>query len=367
MKKILSMLFVMIMTFSMGDVVFAANTIQNNTNPSFTVTYKLAEEIKSGENYPEGIVAPEQKFTYSFTPEKVEENKEITKEKMPEIPPVTVEFQGDDLPVANNPSKEKQGTIDITSINWPGVGVYYYKVVQRVDQEKPGVAYASEAAKEHTLKVTVYNDPNNSTSYAAFVTLTENLNANDGQGNTANKSNGFTNTYSANNLSVKKEVTGNMGDKDKEFEVDVTFKILENSETMASTISYGGENIAPSDWTERSVTKVIKLKHDDTVTFQNIPKGVEYTVKEHDYTTEDTGKYDTATYKIGEAATENGGKAIPTGKIGNSSTSVTITNNKGVPVDTGINMDNLPYILMLAFVIVSLSVLLVRRYVVRGY
>ena len=40
---------------------------------------------------------------------------------------------------------------------------------------------------------------------------------------------------------------------------------------------------------------------------------------------------------------------------------VQITNNKGIPVDTGISLDNAPYLLLLALALVGGVLLLLRR------
>lgn len=370
MKKFLSMLLVLVLTLSMGTVAFAA-TDKDNQNPTFTVIYKLDDAIKSGtpEAYPAGITAPDQTFTYSFTAEKVEQNSAVTVQSMPTISNVTVSFTGDGVPTTDNSEKTGTGTIDLSKVVWPGVGVYYYKVTQSVTNEALGVTY-SEA--DHTLKVTVYQDTAESRPYVAFVTLTSNLGIDtNNDGTTDNKTNGFINTYAANNLAVSKEVTGNMGDRDKEFSVDVTFTA---ANTMSSSITYtdgsATTTIAPNDagWTDntgdpapntKSITKTITLKHGETVTFQNLPVGVTYIVKERDYTG-NNGGYDAATYGINEAAAAanvNGASS----NMDKDGESVKIINNKGMNVDMGIGLDSLPYILLLAVVVVGLAVFFVKK------
>lgn len=369
MKKLMSLLLVLVLALSMGTVAFAA-TEKDNQNPTFTVTYQLDEEIKSGEPlaFPEGIVAPKQTFTYTITARDVKETTTVTQAQMPQIASVTAAFTADDkLPTSNASTQTETVTINLTDIQWPGVGVYYYDVAQSVNNEALGVNYSNAA---HTLKVTVYQDANQR-PYVAFVTLNANLNSVGENGVTTDKSNGFTNTYTANNLSVKKEVTGNMGDQDKVFNVDVTFTA---ANTLSSAITYTDDNssatIAHDDenWATnpgagtKSITKTITLKHDETVTFQNLPAGVTYTVKEKDYTTEEGGNYDAAKYTkdntVANAIVKPDGE---TDTMQKTAQNVLVVNNKGINVDTGVLLDSLPYILMLAFAVIGLAVFFVKR------
>ena len=176
----------------------------------------------------------------------------------------------------------------------------------------------------------------------------------DNNGQTDTKTGGFTNEYSAGSLAVKKEVTGNLGDTTKEFEVTVTFT-KPTGKTISSTIRYTdgtAKTIAPSDWTNGTAEVVIYLKHDETVTFTNIPYGVTYTVEEGDYTAEADGGYDAATYVFSDETNK---------KIDTASDTVTITNNKSVGVDTGITLDSLPFVLILAVCAGAVVLFVVKR------
>ena len=142
-------------------------------------------------------------------------------------------------------------------------------------------------------------------------------------------------------------VTGNLGDRDKEFNVTVTFTAPAGKE-MKSVISYTdgtAKTIETSAWTEKDGSKqaevTIALKHDETVTFTNIPYDVTYTVTEADYTSEG---YDEENIVYSDDANK---------KIDSATDTVTITNNKGTTVDTGVVLDSLPYILLIAVAVVG--------------
>ena len=159
-------------------------------------------------------------------------------------------------------------------------------------------------------------------------------------------------------LSVKKLVTGNLGDRDKEFNVKVTFTAPTDKE-VESVISYTdgtAQTIATSAWKEKNGSKqaevTITLKHDETVTFTNIPYGVTYKVEETSY--QDDGY--TTTYSGNENGTIN---AV--------TDTVTITNTKNSTVDTGIVLDSLPYVLLIAVAVVGVVIFTARKRSHREY
>ena len=124
----------------------------------------------------------------------------------------------------------------------------------------------------------------------------------------------------------------------------VTFTAPEGK-TVNSIISYldGAESksILPTVWTEGIATAEITLKHGETVTFNNIPYGVEYDVAENDYTVEG---YDEVALSVKDSSGEDG-------VIDSAQETVTATNNKGTEtIDTGITLDSMPYVLVLACV-----------------
>ena len=124
---------------------------------------------------------------------------------------------------------------------------------------------------------------------------------------------------------------------------------------MASDISYTAGNventIKASDWNGNTVTRKIQLKHDQTITFTNLPFGVEYVVTEADYTG-NNGGYDAPKYDY-----KNSDK-----KISVADQSVTIINNKNNDnIDMGVNLTTLPYILVFAGVIVIAGAAFITR------
>lgn len=248
---------------------------------------------------------------------------------------------------AGSADKAKKITVNLPT--YGSVGIYTYKITEKA-QGTAGVTYWGN---DIILKVTVIEQ---SGKIRVAAVHTEDAKA-DGtydtsKGGTSTKNDTFPNTYSAGSLAVTKNVTGNLGDKDKKFEVTVTFKAPEGK-TVKEAIKYseGGKDktIATSAWKNSEAEVKINLADSDTVTFMNIPYDVTYTVVEKDYTTSDG--YDTADYNFSDNSK----------KIDSATDTVTITNNKGGTVDTGVILDNAPYILMLAVVAGGAMTLVIKK------
>ena len=155
----------------------------------------------------------------------------------------------------------------------------------------------------------------------------------------ADKSDTFENTYSAGTLTVKKTVTGNLGDKKKEFDFTVTFAAPEGKNwTPAIGASEGATMVE-----DNPMSYTFKLKHDAMATFGNLPAGVTYTVTEtpvDGYTTNNIEQKGTIVAGLNE---------------------VTFINEKSGTIDTGVTTENLPYVLLIGFVVLAGAALLIKR------
>lgn len=331
MKKFLSIIFALMLVMSMGTLVFAA---KQNQDASFNKTYTITNE---------GTTSPKETFTFTFTADRVtDSNANLTKGDMPKIPDSTVTFEEGD---ATSDGLEKPVNVALDGVKWPGVGVYYY-MVNETSGNTAGVLYDNTEAY---LKVTVAYDEGTNTYYTAFVTL--NLADENGDGKTDSKVAGFKNVYEAGTLKITKAVSGNLGDQNAYFAVDVTLTGETGKDYLDAYEVTGGsseENPATIAINEKTT---FYLKHGETITIANLPYGVTYEVVEQDYTTADKGGYDEARYAFDDEQK----------KIDTSEDTVTITNNKSVGVDTGVFMDSLPYILLLVVACAGLVVFFARR------
>ena len=315
------------------------------------------------------------------------------------------------------------------------VGDYWYKVEEQLGTTT-GVLYGTNSTltSGSTTDVTAANGNHNRTYYI-HVQVTETSNAagtsalvknvtmhktapddsltnaqyNDQKNTNAyytpdNKVNAIENRYYAGELVIKKEVTGNAGDKDQYFEVTVVFTKPEgtvvnsdipftavaksdNDYTSTNFVIKGQNSMADMtgktviNWTGtdpatagRTATCTFYVKDDTTVTFSNIPYGINYTIQEtkpendtykHQFTF--TSGDGTAKFDSQDLTTDQGTTALTddftdkaAGSITDQNDTVTITNNKVSTIDVGVITSNAPYAAMLVFA--GLAVLLyVRR------
>lgn len=292
--------------------------------------------------------APAETFTFTVTPGAKVNGAEKTVEKSEATTIPTMAANSNEKTVAFTALTEDGTgtfTVDVANLNIKKPGMYYYTVTE-TPSYTAGVDYA---AKSMIMVITAgYADDGEDSSLSYWAALHDSTNYND-------KNSKFENTYTAGSLKVTKKVTGSLGDKDKKFNVDVTFT-APAGKTVKSTITYvnnGAESIAPDAWKLNTTTNqyeakvTVELAHKGSVQFNNIPKDVTYIVEEQDYSREEY----TATYE--------GDKS---GTIANDVKSTTITNNKGDDnIDTGVILDNAPYILMLAVVAAGAMTLVIKK------
>ena len=326
MKKLLSLALALVMVLTLS-VAVAAQEHSDMETVTISVTYNATNS---------GTVSPAETFAFTIAKTSVTDAADgVTTGNMP-VPAVrNVEFAEGDAGNAGSMTKD----VTITLPEYTSVGVYTYTITP-TPRTTAGVTYWARPIK---LVVTVIQDANNRLRVAAVHTE----NGYNGTAEDGTKSDDISYTYSAGSLAVKKLVTGNLGDRDKEFNVTVTFTAPADKE-VKSVISYTdgtAQTIATSAWKEKDGSKqaevTIALKHNETVTFTNIPYDVTYTVTEADYTSEG---YDEENIVYSDDANK---------KIDSATDTVTITNNKGTGVDTGVVLDSLPYVLLIAVAVVG--------------
>lgn len=328
MKKFFTIVLALILVLSVcATTAFAAT---DGTTDMSSITFTKNYEATNA-----NTTSPAETFAFTISNESVTHAASgVTTANMPTPTVGNVSYTAGE---AGSASKSKNITITLPEYN--SVGIYSYTIKETAGTTA-GVTYFGS---DITLVVTVQQGADGRFRVAAVHTETSG----------AAKSDNFPNTYSAGSLSVSKKVTGNMGDRDKEFTATVTFtKPADKTVREAITYVDGTETktIATTAWDiNGKATATITLKHGETVTFKNIPYEVTYTVTETDYTNEG---YDAAVYEYSDNTNK---------KIDSASDTVKITNNKGTTVDTGISLDSLPYIVLLAVAAVGLVVFFVKK------
>ena len=328
-KKLFAGVVAVAMMATMAAPVFATTAPPNGGMSEITITknYKLTNP---------GTVSPEEEFHFTIVPDDVTDAADyVTKENMP-VPEIgTVKFYKGEAGRAGDMSKKV--TITLPD-NYRSVGVYSY-IIKETAGNTAGVNYYGN---DIVLKVTVI-EQDGKIRVAAVHTEEPGENGYDPKG----KKDDFDNTYSAGDLNVTKTVDGNLGDKRKNFDFSVVFK-KEAGKDFNSTVTASVAGLEKDDfaivWDDKGEFKYdFALADGQTASFKNLPYGVTYTVTEaaySDYTTTKTGD---------------------TGSISAAEQTAAFTNTKDGEVDTGVILDNAPYMLMLAVVAGGAMMLVIKK------
>lgn len=250
------------------------------------------------------------------------------------------------------------GSIVMNVPNYTKVGVYTYQVKEK-DGDTLGMTYDP---KTYTLQVIVGNKIENDQIVAGgekvcYVTMLD--------GTT--KQNSVKNTYNAGTLNITKTVQGNMGDRstDTKFDFVATFKVPTGKTLRSDIVLPEGYAI---NWnsTKTEGTVNFKLSHNETFSVQNLPKDIEYSVVEMNgeaalannaYITNAAGEN---TYQVSYDNFVNG--TVGTTEMTDENVIATnITNTWGSTIDTGVILDNAPYMLMLAVVAGGAMTLVIKK------
>lgn len=177
----------------------------------------------------------------------------------------------------------------------------------------------------------------------------------------------FTNTYNVpnlNSMTIQKKVTGEFGDRDKSF----TFSVkLSNDKRLEVIHSF-------SNAATRGDLSSFTLKHGEYVTLGNIPVGTTITVTETD-----ADEYKTKATDHGESKDRIFVYEVVEGKDGNAvlkaknsilgikvdetvkDNAIVVTNNFDGNPDTGVLLDTLPYLILLAVAVAGGVLVVVRK------
>lgn len=231
---------------------------------------------------------------------------------------------------------QKEVTITVPDASqYPSTGYYFYKF-KEVQGDTAGVTYNNE---EYFVRVAVHYNSEDKLEIA-------NVKLFNGEDASGLKVTGLQNSYSAGRLMVQKVVTGNMSNRNDEFNVTVTFTAPQGKKIKLPIEAKSEENsVGDVQWEgdEQHKTATFKVKAGTKTVFTNIPEGVTYRVEE-----QKASGYDDPVYKTNSKENENSGTI--TGGIADE---VIIRNNKSTQIDTGVFMTNLPYLLVLAAAVVG--------------
>lgn len=233
-------------------------------------------------------------------------------------------------------------------------GIYYYTVTE-TNKGVQGVTYAEPL----TMKVTAGYATADATELTYWVALTRDTAETNflfNQEKKVGQDKAFENTYSAGALVITKAIRGSNGDRAHEFNFTITL-----SGPKGTKVSYMVNNDPTTDTIGEDGTLTIsniKMADNGQFVISNIPYGVTYTISEA------TEGY-TATAKKGSDTanlTTTDTTAAYTDSVDAASTTIAFTNTLGnTVIDTGVILDNAPYILMLAVVAAGAMTLVIKK------
>lgn len=313
MKKIAAIIFSAAMVLNMG----AAAMAEGSATTSFKKTYNVTG----------GNVTPSETLEFEVTPASNNPGSEM----------ITIA----DTPVTGN------ATISIgLPENYSKVGKYNYTVKEKAGKTQ-GVTYSETI---FGVQVLVTNDTDGDGKKETELAFTT--------GKAGDKVDEIVNEYGLGSLTVSKQVSGNLASSEQAFDINVTFTVQDGKEVKSAITCGANETIPAEAWENGSVTKKISLMAGQDVTFSNIPAGVSYTVIEDEkHTATDANGSNSATGYTVSYEESDKTRTISAGDVDK----VDITNEKGTSVDTGINLDSMPYIMILALVAVCAVVMFARK------
>lgn len=323
---------------------FATGTttpVANDGNGTFTITKKYATEN-------DNTFAPAETFKLKQTDKSGKQMSVSYDGVVPDLKTVTGEATGivGVVSFTTESSNEQTGDFTIGLPKYDGVGVFTY-TLEEVSATNAGIQNDGR-----TFTVTVYATQGDD-GIETGVTVHEGTSK-------GTKVTSINNKFQAGALTIHKDVKGSMGDKAYEFPFTVT---LSSAKPVTATLRVNGETSTvkfekAEDATEYTATLPFKLSNGKDYTIGNIPYDVTYTVSEDGETngTLTVGSDVNAVKYDVEYSNNNGAK------VEGATATVTVTNTAGdVVIDTGVILDNAPYIALLAIVAIGGVALMLNK------
>ena len=185
----------------------------------------------------------------------------------------------------------------------------------------------------------------------------------DGEFDSDEKESGFTNTYATENVTLTKQVEGNMGDKSKDFTftIEITSAGGAKSYTIEASDSTPYDSITTALNDEKTAyvgSATVYLSDGESVTIKGLSTGDTYTITETAVAGYNT-KIATGTTTSSEDATITDTEYAD--KTVNDATAVTFYNISDASTPTGIVMNVAPYVLLVVVAAAGCFVFLRKR------
>jgi hypothetical protein len=385
-KKLAGIALVMMLCVSLALPALAdddpkAGTLENPAQAAITKMLKM----------PVGTTTPTAKFTFEFLSVSVDGTPN-NGSNMPGLGPIDIDFNA--TKTGSTEGGVKSVPIESQNIvankTWPHAGVYKYTITEKqstysqADGVKEWMTYSQAS---YDIEVIVANDKETGALYVAYILATRKI-TDDGEpitdGEKVDSTPGggddneysqmiFTNIYAKTNgggegepeltvLGISKTVDGLGGDQSKLFPFSVTVTKpavgFENEAPSYKALIVGPDAPAGFITFDSGTASTVNLKHGQSLMFVDLPVGASFTVTEAavpEYKAAYALKLDGADGGGHVNSETNTALTIASQYIGEAENTAAYTNSRTGVTPTGIIVDNLPYIVMIALTLFALA------------
>lgn len=289
--------------------------------------------------------------------------------------PTTVNVQKEDTKDTTNKDKltlgdgekyaRKDVTVDLSGISFNEPGVYRYVITEVANADNAANGISNDADETRILDVYVVDDADHVGTLKVEGYVLQNGDATgavkkDGTG-AVEKSKGFANKYTTNDLTISKKVEGNQASRDEYFKMTVTLSGIANNvydidyTNADATTKINAINTAEIKQpatikvgANGSVTQDFWLQNGQSIVIKGVTANASYTVAE-DKAVVDAEAYTPTAAVTGDDAKKDGTKIAMDGNYAvtddalTADATVAFTNTKNGTIPTGIIMSVAPY------------------------
>ncbi|HEM4974171.1 MULTISPECIES: QVPTGV class sortase B protein-sorting domain-containing protein [Streptococcus] len=313
-----------LMMLATGTVKAEETPVVNGSSLQVTKSFELTE----------GVLSPATDFTFSITPQNLADSTE-TKDGLTVYSGIVVGMETQKTISYSNTdtmkTKDKTTDFDFSKVVYPKPGVYRYLVTE-TSGNTPGVTYSN---KKYVVDVYALSE-GDAIKPKYIISRQENSNAKEPIK--------FDNALKTTALTVTKKVTGNAGDKNKEFEFKLTLTANElyKSGSIEAKINKKGDLVDSKQFSIGENT--FKLKDGERLDIAKLPIGITYKVEE--IGSEDYQKTATIDKDTNDGVDKQEAYAFAEQISDATSDAIVVTNNKNINTPTGVAMAIAPYAVM---------------------
>lgn len=364
-KKLFAGIVAVAMMATMAAPVFADTEEPSYKNEDGTTKYFTASDsidlskvytIKTG-------TAPAEKFEFTLTAGKAYAGPEDGAKEIKMPTPKKTTGYAVEWTSGLATTDTKNFSIALSDLDISDVGVYNYTISESNANGTPGVSYAGDI----NMKVTAVHPSDDSNALVYYVALRDAK-----TGAKKSNKNAFKNIYGDGNvhsITLSKTIHGNFGSLNDTFVFQIKLHGTTGKTYAGATVSTTSTGVTLPE--NKTITidaddyYEVTLGHNQSVTISNIPDDVTYEIIEKNSALDaDSGKVMnngyTVTLKHGDTAANFTDNVKATGEIKND-VSVDFHNTHDGEIDTGVILDNAPYIALLTIVAAGAVFMVIKK------